>query len=95
MMKKMKKWLKKTLSIISLIGAIYLIYINNSIGVVLLFIPILISLNDLRKIVKRKWNKIFVSRKYSNLYQTKYTRQSNYNAGQKDDELLNMYDVSF
>lgn len=91
----MKKWLKKTLSIICLIGAIYLIYINNSLGVVLLFIPVLISLNDLRKIVRRKWNKIFVSRKYSNLYKTKYTRQSNYNAGQKDDELLNMYDVSF
>ena len=91
----MKKWLKKTLSIICLIGAIYLIYINNSLGVVLLFIPVLISLNDLRKIVRRKWIKIFVSRKYSNLYKTKYTRQSNYNIGTKDDELLNMYDVSF
>ena len=94
-MKKMKKWLKKALSIICLFGAIYLIYINNSLGVVLLIIPVLISLNELRKELKRKWNKRFVSRKYSNLYKTKYTRQSNYNVGKKDDELLNMYDVSF
>lgn len=95
MIKKMKKWLKKALSIICLIGAIYFIYNNDSLGVVLLIIPVLISLNELRKIVRRKWNQIFVSRKYSNLYKTKYTRQSNYNIGKNDGELQHMYDVSF
>jgi hypothetical protein len=93
MMKKMKKWLKKALSISSLLGAIYLFYNNNSVGLLLLSIPVIISLYEIGKLVKRKLEKKFVSRKYSNIH--KYTRQSNYNIGKKDDELLNMYDVSF
>ena len=92
-MKKMKKWLKKALSISSLLGAIYLFYKNNSVGLLLLSIPVKISLYEIGKLVKRKLEKKFVSRKYSNL--RKYTRQSNYNIAKKDDELLNMYDVSF
>ena len=93
MMKKMKKWLKKALSISSLLGAVYLLYNNNSIGLLLLSVPVKISLYEIGKLVKRKLEKKFVSRKYSNL--RKYTRQSNYNIAKKDDELLNMYDVSF
>jgi len=92
-MKKMKKWLKKALSISSLLGAVYLLYNNNSIGLLLLFIPVLMSLYEIGKLIKRKLEKKFVSKKYSNMH--KYTRQSNYNIGKKDDELLNMYDVSF
>ena len=92
-MNKMKKWLKKALSISSLLGAIYLFYNNNSIGLLLLSVPVKISLYEIGKLVKRKLEKKFVSSKYSNIH--KYTRQSNYNIGTKDDELLNMYDVSF
>ena len=95
MMKKMKKWLKETLSIISLFGGIYLFYINNSLGLILVIILVLISLYEIGKMLKRKWTRRLVSRKYSNLYKSKYTNQSNYNIGTKDDELLNMYDVSF
>jgi len=93
MMKKMKKWLKKALSISSLLGAVYFLYNNYSIGLLLLSFPVMISLYELGKLVKRKLEKKFVSKKYSNL--RKYTLQSNYNIGKKDDELLNMYDVSF
>ena len=91
----MKKWLTKILFIISLIGAIYLNFKNIHLGLILLIILFIIALIEMVKIVKRNWNKRFVSRKYSNLYKNKYTRQSNYNVGTKDDELLNMYDVSF
>ncbi len=93
-MKNMKKWLTKILFLISLIGAIYLIFKDIHLGVILLILPVFISLNGMIKILKRNWNKRFVSKKYSNLYKSKYTRQSNYNVGKKDDELLNMYDVS-
>jgi len=93
MMKKMKKWLKKVLSISSLLGALYLFFNNNSVGLLLISIPVLMSLYEIGKLVKRKLEKKFVSKKYSRIH--KYTRQSNYNTGKKDDELLNMYDVSF
>ncbi|QEE14399.1 hypothetical protein DSAG12_00212 [Promethearchaeum syntrophicum] len=89
----MKKWLKKALSISSLLGAVYLIFNNNSIGLLLISIPVLMSLYEIGKLVKRKLEKKFVSNKYSRYH--KYTRLSNYNIGNKDDELLNMYDVSF
>jgi len=94
-MKNMKKWLTKILFIISLIGAIYLIFNNVHLGVILLIVLVIISLNEMVKIVKRNWNKRFVSRKYSNLYKKKYTRQSNYDIGTEEDELLNMYDATY
>ncbi|MHA1511534.1 MAG: hypothetical protein ACTSRX_07430 [Promethearchaeota archaeon] len=93
-MKNMKKRLIKILFIISLIGAIFLIYNDIHLGVILLIVPVYISIKEIVKVVKRKWKKKFVSRKYKNLYKSKYTRQSNYNVGKRDDDLLNMYDVS-
>ena len=90
----MNKGLKKIIYVISLIGPIYLILIDIQLGVVLLIVPVYISIKEIAKVVKRKWKKKFVSRKYKNLYKSKYTRQSNYNVGTKDDELLNMYDYS-
>ena len=91
----MKKRLKKIIFIISLIGAIFLIFNNNHLGVILLIGLVIISLNKMVKILRRNWKKRFVSKKYKKLYKSKYTRQSNYNVGTKDDELLNMYDASF
>jgi len=90
----MNKGLKKIIYVISLIGPIYLILIDIHLGVVLLIVPVYISIKEIAKVVKRKWKKKFVSRKYKNLYKSKYARQSNYNVGTKDDELLNMYDAS-
>ncbi|MHA1475854.1 MAG: hypothetical protein ACTSQ5_11795 [Promethearchaeota archaeon] len=92
--KNMKKRLTKILFIICLFGPIYLILIDIHLGVVLLIVPVYISIKEIVKVVKRKWKKKFVSRKYKNLYKSKYTRQSNYNVGKRDDDLLNMYDVS-
>ncbi len=94
-MKNMKKRLIKIIFIISLIGAIYLIFNNNHLGVIILIVLVIISLSEIAKIMKRNWNKRFVSKKYSNLYKSKYARQSNYNVGTKDDELLNMYDATY
>ena len=90
----MNKGLKKIIYVISLIGPIYLILIDIQLGVVLLIVPVYISIKEIAKVVKRKWKKKFVSKKYKNLYKSKYARQSNYNVGTKDDELLNMYDAS-
>jgi len=94
-MKNMKRRLIKLLFIISLIGAIYLIYNDIHLGVILLIVPFFISINEMIIILKRNWNKRFVSKKYSNLYKSKYARQCNYNVGTKDDELLNMYDATY
>jgi len=90
----MNKGLKKIIYVISLIGPIYLILIDIHLGVVLLIVPVYISFKEIVKVVKRKWKKKFVSKKYKNLYKSKYARQSNYNVGTQDDELLNMYDAS-
>ena len=93
--KNMKKRLTKILFIICLFGSIYLILIDIHLGVVLLIVLVYISIKEIVKVVKRKWKKKFVSRKYKNLYKSKYARQSNYNVGTKDDELLNMYDATY